>query len=834
MTFLFLLHLSNCAEDKDGVEFDENFQTLISTPPSLEEYTVPASCTTILGGSIETSSFRASRNSIKRVDFEENSVLTTIEDSVFEQSSIEVLNFSNCELLKSLPLYFCNFCYQLKTLILPPNVETIGGFCFRFTTALKYVKFPVSLKQVSSFGFQWSGLSTIDIPYDSKLEILSGDCFAFVKATSFYLPKTFTTYGGACFLSSSITNITIHESNNLFSFDNTILYNKEKTIVYYAISGVKEVSLPSTVKTIIASAFRSTTLESITFNGPVESIGIFSFAAITTLKTFAFPNGTKIIPRDAMMSCTRLETVTFPSSAVSIESEAFKDCKSLKNIFLHEGITTIKTGAFSGCSSLFTLDLPASLTNLESGVFTGCTNLEINGKRNTNIKIFNQMLFVKQKTQLNEYFGENPTIQIPSFCSIIGNSAFVSTVVEHVSFESPRTLSLSIEESAFAKTNLISITFPSGLTSIGIKCFSGCSKLQSIDLKLTQITQIPANCFHSCTALTTFLTPSQLNKIDEYAFYQCTSLNTFDFMLTSISSIGNYAFTYANFQNSKIEFPSSLATLGYSSFEGTQMNELILTNSQVSVIPLRCFALNKNLNSLQFNTNKLERIEDEAFEGCISLNSFTLPQSLQNLDQRSFYGCTNLEIVHFPSNSMLEVVRGQAFGNCPNLVNLDIPGDDTKFKFRNYILFDAPMTSIFLYLPSNPSSICVVPALVNNIKQYAFEDCVSLQQVIISYGVLTTIGNMAFKGCTKLSFIYLPSTLTSIGSQSFQGCTSLGCGSVIIDGNNNSIKEDLQNIGGMSSIVFSTACYKHAFSCICYRSLFSQHYLFCCFLGLLE
>ena len=60
---------------------------------------------------------------------------------------------------------------------------------------------------------------------------------------------------------------------------------------------------------------------------------------------------------------------------------------------------------------------------------------------------------------------------------------------------------------------------------------------------------------------------------------------------------------------------------------------------------------------------------------------------------------------------------------------------------------------------------------VISIADNAFEEC-STEHVTIENGV-TSIGKCAFKNCTKLRTIVIPSTVTEIGEQAFFGCSSL-------------------------------------------------------------
>ena len=191
--FFAFLRFSCCTfVDQFGVEYESSTkQNLISTPDSLVTYIVPSTCVIITGGTYETSSFRKCRTKIKTVSFESGSNLETISNYVFMSSTLKTLDFSTCEKLYTLPPYLCNNCNQLTNVTLPPNLESIGTYCFYYCPSLDYIKFPITLKTISSYAFCSCNLSTVDIPYDSLLTKISGDCFGGIKAVSFFSAKEF-------------------------------------------------------------------------------------------------------------------------------------------------------------------------------------------------------------------------------------------------------------------------------------------------------------------------------------------------------------------------------------------------------------------------------------------------------------------------------------------------------------------------------------------------------------------------------------------------------------------------------------------------------------------
>ncbi len=88
----------------------------------------------------------------------------------------------------------------------------------------------------------------------------------------------------------------------------------------------------------------------------------------------------------------------------------------------------------------------------------------------------------------------------------------------------------TIEESFFNNSKeLVSVELPSSVTTIEKKSFYMCSKLRSVDLYETGVTNLgdesEGEQFSLCTSLTNVRLPKGLQVIGENVFNQCTSLN---------------------------------------------------------------------------------------------------------------------------------------------------------------------------------------------------------------------------------------------------------------------------------------------------------------------
>lgn len=65
-----------------------------------------------------------------------------------------------------------------------------------------------------------------------------------------------------------------------------------------------------------------------------------------------------------------------------------------------------------------------------------------------------------------------------------------------------------------------------------------------------------------------------------------------------------------------------------------------------------------------------------------------------------------------------------------------------------------------------------IPDTVTAIADAAFENCTSMKSVYI-WGDITGIGNSAFRSCAALESVNIPASCEAIGESAFEGCTSL-------------------------------------------------------------
>ena len=263
----------------------------------------------------------------------------------------------------------------------------------------------------------------------------------------------------------------------------------------------------------------------------------------------------------------------------------------------------------------------------------------------------------------------------------------------------------SISDFAFSNcTALTSITIPDCVTSIGEGAFRGCESLTSITVdKNNPIYHSEGNCLIETESKTLIVgcqnsvIPDSVTSIDAYAFNRCTRLTS-------------------------IIIPDSVTSISPGAFRGceslTSITIPFVGVVDVSSNCLGCFFDTTSKSNLKVPASLKsvvvtggETIGSDAFRGCTSLTSVTIPDSATAIGDGAFYGCTSL-------------------------------------------------TSI------------TIPKSVTSIGSDAFSGCTSLASITLPDSV-TWLGERVFYGCTSLTSVVIPDSVTTIYAGTFSGCTSL-------------------------------------------------------------
>jgi len=351
-------------------------------------------------------------------------------------------------------------------------------------------------------------------------------------------------------------------------------------------SNLTSVVLPNNLSLMSNMLFYGcTNLRTVTIPESVTQIGSYAFAYCSSISNISMPDSVTDIGDYVFLNCEKMANVKLSNKLKTIRG--FNGCSNLASIEIPDGVLTITSYAFSGCASLQSITLPASLTSVHPMSFYECsslTSIDVDSKNVTFCSI-DGVLFSMDKTQLICYPNGKADMyyEIPSSVSVIGDYAFEYN------------------------NNLINVTIPDGITSIGYNAFSCCKKLESIVIPSTikvikdtafyhceslskvvilgEISDIPQSCFSGCTSLKNVTLPNSVVQIKAAAFYECRNLTEIT-IGSNVESIGEKAFQKCVNLNtiyncSSINIKKNSSNYGYVGYYADNIYEHKMNSSEV-------------------------------------------------------------------------------------------------------------------------------------------------------------------------------------------------------------------------------------------------------------
>ena len=325
------------------------------------------------------------------------------------------------------------------------------------------------------------------------------------------------------------------------------------------------------------------------------------------------------------------------------------------------------------------------------------------------------------------------TVIIPSSVTTIEEEAFSGcTNLKTIIFKSETQTDIFPSNDSQADEN---VQPESGVISIGDRAFYGCSGLTSIEVP-DSVTIIGEEAFCDCTGLTSIAIPDSITSIGDYAFAVCTEIAEIT-IPKSVTSIGSQIFFKA----------SSLKTVYYNSSYASPTN-LFMDNGSIEKIVFGCETINANICPKSIKTVELtdavKAVGDNAFNGCTSMTSITIPDSVTSISKSAF------------ADTFLK--------------NVKLAEDNANFAFENDILYVKDYSKI-IYILGDAEEI-TLPDAMTHIPDSLFRGYKNLKKITIPDGVMS-IGKYAFYDCSGLTSITIPDSVTSIGEDAFLGCVSL-------------------------------------------------------------
>ena len=250
------------------------------------------------------------------------------------------------------------------------------------------------------------------------------------------------------------------------------------------------------------------------------------------VKDLVIPDGVTNIGSYAFSGCSALTSVTIPNSVTSIGDYAFKGCTGLTAIDIPNGVTSIGSGAFTYCPELASITVANSVISIGSDVFYGTT--WYNNQPDGLVYVGN--VAYKYKGTMPD---ETSVVIKDGTCSIAGSAFAGCTGL--VSVTLPNSVTCIGSEAFERCSGLTTITIPDGVTSISWYAFYECTGLTSVTIPYG-VTSIESHAFYNCSSLTSIIFPNSMTSIGIGAFYNCSNLTSI-VIPNSVTSIDNFAFS---------------------------------------------------------------------------------------------------------------------------------------------------------------------------------------------------------------------------------------------------------------------------------------------------
>ena len=398
--------------------------------------------------------------------------------------------------------------------------------------------------------------------------------------------------------------------------------------------------------------------------------------------------------------CDKLESVTLPNTIKNIGAYAFDGWagSKLKSINIPNSVTTIGKGAFRNNDVMTSLTIPNSVISIGEGAFLGCDNLEYNEYDNA------------------YYLGneDNPYLWL-----------IMAKTTDITSCEINNKCQYIYDEAFQYCDNLVSITIPHSVKSIGYSAFSSCKNLVSINI------------------------PNSVVNIGSYAFCDCYSLKS----ITIPDSVTNLTGTFWGCKNlTSVNIPNTVVSISNSAFDACynlQYNEYdnayYLGNSDNPYYAL-IKPKSRDITSCEISSQCKVICDDSEFNACKNLkyNEYDNAYYLGTADNPYFVliKAKSTDITSCEINSQCQFIGSGAFINCKTLTSISIP--NSVRTIGRSAFFEAGVKSI------------VIPNSVVSIGGGALSDCEWLDSIVIPKNV-KYVGDCLLGACrynAKRKIIY--------------------------------------------------------------------------------
>lgn len=602
-------------------------------------------------------------------------------------------------------------------------------------------------KTVKTIGFEafaassYNGIVSLTFEADSKLSEIGTYAFADSKITSVTVPASVESVGASAFRDTDLTELNFEEGELPLVFGKA--YDGGTGNVIYG-TKIAQINFPGRLTELadyaLAVAYTSADPSPVTVTFGSQAGELFAESRLTTIGAYAFENlglTSVIIPKSVQNT-----------DVIAIGNNAFDYCRILTSVTFEQGgsgTLTIGENAFVSCKKLQSIVLPANLGNFTSADGTVIPALA-NG-----VGVF-----------LPSY-GTTDTM-LESIDVASGNSIYASK--DGVLYTGDYSQLIFCPP---AKSG--TVTVDKRAETIGQKAFLSCAKITEVKFEEdSQCKEILSNAFEGCSALTDITLPDSLETIGDDAFIKCPKLT-------------------------KLQLPASFRQFS-AEFLTDYITEITVSEDSQYYKSTDSVLYSKDGTVLVYSMSTIAdyvvpegtlKIAEGAFGGSIAtLQSVSLPSTLTEIGASAFARCSLLSNVNFADGGSEALVIGDSAFNATAVTSIDLPA--RTLSIGSDVFYFTSLASVTFGADSQLTSIgsrsfmgtaitsLVLPESVIELGDNVFYNCYQLKTVRAE-GSLVKMGSSVFAvnsaGTSSLTSVVLPATLKTIGEKTFMNCDLL-------------------------------------------------------------
>ena len=200
---------------------------------------------------------------------------------------------------------------------------------------------------------------------------------------------------------------------------------------------------------------------------------------------------------------------------------------------------------------------------------------------------------------------------------------------------------------------------------------------------------------------------------------------------------------------------------------------ILMIITSLPMMAVSSFAADETASDFEYNISTENLIEITKYKG--SATDLTIPSKIDGytvagLGDGAFEGCTSLVSVKIPDT--VEYINFNVFCGCSALKSIEVEANNSEYSSENGVLFNKNKDTIVAYPMGKEDTSYVVPDGVLEIGMSAFHSCSKLTNVKLPDGV-EIIDDFAFAFCYGLESIIVPDSVRYLGDAAFLFCIKL-------------------------------------------------------------